>query len=454
MAVITRTVWDYNAATPDGIDISTEPDPNAYGLTIVTSTPPNAADFYEGTCWINPTTKAESIKIGTAWVLKAAGVPPPAYAGPRSDAPTDAFFGRTDVAHGNLGIGMRSPNLIYVNIPGNGNFQVNPIGYSTQLQVVAGKVGLYPWWFGNHPTHGAPGIWTNDVDGTAGYSLLKYGNSLLLNGIDMTELRVNNATKLQCHTNGYIYLSSHLQMNSGQQIMAGIITANTVNSQGVAAAVDVSAQGRFWQQGDASHGPGWNQAHYVVSGAGYYGARVALNYGGAAMQMRVGQWKGEAMEFVASDSSVYRWIYASAFQVESTITAKKDVRSVFIMPGERTRVEYDPFLDEVPDIDVMALRPVAFRPKIAPPAWDPETETFIEQTHPVWRLQDRRERIGLIAEEVQHVIPSAVGHNEDGSAGGIDYAQVTVALLGHVQQLTATIETLKYRITELEATRG
>jgi hypothetical protein len=65
--------------------------------------------------------------------------------------------------------------------------------------------------------------------------------------------------------------------------------------------------------------------------------------------------------------------------------------------------------------------------------------------------ESHRERLGLIAEDVEHVVPSAVSHAPGGEAAGIDYAQITVALLDHVQELTRTVETLRYRITELEA---
>jgi hypothetical protein len=63
-----------------------------------------------------------------------------------------------------------------------------------------------------------------------------------------------------------------------------------------------------------------------------------------------------------------------------------------------------------------------------------------------------RERLGLIAEEVETVIPSAVTHDRDGKTQAIDYAQVTVALLDHVQRLTDEVATLRYRISELEGT--
>ena len=383
------------------------------------------------------------VRVGGSWVPIGNGAfdPYPAYVGPRLDYPSDAWFGRAGITS-TLGIGMRDPTLIYFNFPSNGQVQMNPAGGSSVFQALLGRLTLAGWAVGAHPAAGQyQGLWRNGQEAISQYVILANSGETLINvpasgAIGLRQGNSNIAT-----------------FNSGGLTVTGAIAATTsVTANGVTSGGgnDVMATRRFYQQGDSDHGPNWNQGHFVCAGAGYYGARVGLNYSGSAVQMRVGQWKGEAMEFVAGDASVYRWIYASAFQVESTIEAKKDVRSIYIMPGERPRVEHDPFADEVPDIDIMALRPVAFRPKIAPPAWDPETETFIPQEHPVWKVQDTRERIGLIAEEVQHIIPSAVGHNEDGSAGGIDYAQITVALLGHVQQLTATIETLKYRISELE----
>ena len=65
--------------------------------------------------------------------------------------------------------------------------------------------------------------------------------------------------------------------------------------------------------------------------------------------------------------------------------------------------------------------------------------------------EGHRERLGLVAEDVETVIPSAVSHGAEGNVVGIDYAQVTVALLAHVQRMTEEMATMRYRITELEA---
>jgi hypothetical protein len=58
--------------------------------------------------------------------------------------------------------------------------------------------------------------------------------------------------------------------------------------------------------------------------------------------------------------------------------------------------------------------------------------------------------IGLVAEEAVDVIPQAVGLDDDGAPLSIDYAQVTVALLKHVQALTARVEALEAAAPESE----
>jgi hypothetical protein len=151
---------------------------------------------------------------------------------------------------------------------------------------------------------------------------------------------------------------------------------------------------------------------------------------------------GERIDCVNMAGTGFAVFGALSFSTLSTATAKRDVRS--LRDWERPSVAADPSADTVGLPDVMALRPVAFRPKGGVQRTDGSAADG------VIGAEGQRERLGLIAEEAQHVIPSAVTHNVDGDALGIDYAQVTVALLDHVQQLTATVETLRYRIAELE----
>jgi hypothetical protein len=209
----------------------------------------------------------------------------------------------------------------------------------------------------------------------------------------------------------------------------------------------------------------WNYAHllgYPTINNGQQ-SRLALHSPGVAPQLRATGSQGERLVVINNQSSDYAPIAAAAHENISTIRIKKDVRS--LRERDFLPVHLDPFVDTVDDLpDIMSLNPVVFRRKtgdlqIVPTDSrgdyatvdidDPTTFESIERTD-LMGQESRRERLGLIAEEVQHVIPSAVNHDIDAAALAIDYAQVTVALLDHVQRLTEEVATLRYRIAELE----
>ena len=199
---------------------------------------------------------------------------------------------------------------------------------------------------------------------------------------------------------------------------------------------------------DANPGNGWYQAQIVAynSPGGASGARLAL-YAGSGAQWRISYHNGSTICAMDENNSGTVTIIAAAFQVGSALAIKKDVRT--LRPErERIAVQRDPASDLVAQPDIMALRPVAFRPRTL---MQRDGEDYPADT--VLGRETRRERLGLIADEVQHVIPSAVAHESDGTVAAIDYAQITVALLDHVQELTRTVETLQYRIAELEGTQ-
>lgn len=393
-------------------------------------------------------------RVGGAWVPIGNGLAPtppfdpsPAYVGKRQDYTPDAWFSRVGINSGELGMGIRDPNLIYMNFPSAGQIQMNPIPGSTVFQALNGRVNMATWSFGLHPAAGQySGLWRNGADSINDYVILARPQETLLNvpAGGYHGFRIGNAEGMNVQ-------GGSVNINGRPLNVGGMITGTSVLGQGgVTSNTDVHAVRRFYQNGpDVGFSMGWNEAHFVCAGAGYYGARLGLNYGGATGQLRLGQWKGNALETVAGDASTYILHWASGFPTESTIKVKRDVRSIY-PERERITVRRDPWSDTVDPPDVMSLRPVAFRPKRGAIRWNDETQEHEPDDHPVWSIEGRRERLGLIAEEVETVLPSAVYHDMDGSAAGIDYAQVTVALLAHVQQLTETIATLKYRITELE----
>lgn len=203
----------------------------------------------------------------------------------------------------------------------------------------------------------------------------------------------------------------------------------------------------------------WNYAQLLFYPPGGHNfQRIALYSAGSCPQIRNNTAFADTVELTTSSAAANCQIIASAFTVSSSTLIKRDVRS--LSDRERIVVHHPVDADEVPPPDIMSLRPVAYRPKEPAMKIVPHDETtFDPADEDTWHYEPhdgilghegRRERLGLIAEEVQTVIPSAVIHGEDGQVGGIDYAQITVALLDHVQRLTEEVATLRYRIAELE----
>lgn len=65
------------------------------------------------------------------------------------------------------------------------------------------------------------------------------------------------------------------------------------------------------------------------------------------------------------------------------------------------------------------------------------------------RYDQKNIQIGLIAEEVEEVIPEIVGKDDDGNPNGIDYARLAVLAISEIQQLRNRINILEDKIDEL-----
>ncbi len=63
-----------------------------------------------------------------------------------------------------------------------------------------------------------------------------------------------------------------------------------------------------------------------------------------------------------------------------------------------------------------------------------------------WKTKDIKNDIGLIAEEVNEVIPNLVGLNSKGEIVGIDYGKLTPILIQAIKELSAEINALKIKI--------
>lgn len=60
--------------------------------------------------------------------------------------------------------------------------------------------------------------------------------------------------------------------------------------------------------------------------------------------------------------------------------------------------------------------------------------------------------VGVIADDVEKVLPWAVFHDDDGAVLGVHYDRITLALLPALQRLLARVDALEDRLTALENT--
>lgn len=74
---------------------------------------------------------------------------------------------------------------------------------------------------------------------------------------------------------------------------------------------------------------------------------------------------------------------------------------------------------------------------------------IISKLRPVifdWKTKDLKNDIGLIAEEVNEVVPNLVGFNNKGEVVGIDYGKLTPILIQAVKELSLEVDRLKNKI--------
>lgn len=72
-------------------------------------------------------------------------------------------------------------------------------------------------------------------------------------------------------------------------------------------------------------------------------------------------------------------------------------------------------------------------------------------------VYDRKDRStvdepGLIAEEVEQVLPNVVSHNEDGSVEGVQYTKVIAYLIESIKELKTELDETKKQLQALETT--
>jgi|SRR5215471_1550593 len=375
-----------------------------------------------------PADPTAALQAATKQYVDARVVASPAECGPRASLPTQARFGNTAESTKALGFFSAADGSVFTIAPTGVPFGWWEVvgGTPTQVGGIQNNL-LYTqvWKFGQHPNlSNTPGIWLNGSDAAANVIINANTTTSALNAGSTVCLRIGNVN--------YVVLDN----NAFQ-------CARRVSLSGDTPGVD------------------WSTANICIApGTSGQQAKVAFQSPGVAPILRTAASLGENIGCVNSANSAYAPLWASAFTVNSTATAKRGIRS--LRERDFVPVEHDAMSDEVSVPDVMSLRTVAFRPKVGALRIVPTGDGPVDANdRSSWEFDDQvgilghegqRERLGLIAEEVETVLPSAVSHDEDGNAMGIDYAQITVALLDHVQRLTEEVATLRYRITELEGT--
>ena len=382
--------------------------------------------------------------------------------------------------------------------PGRGLYVASD-GSGTYAFTRANDHYISPWWMGISPSHGIAALTLWGADQNTGYTLLGgYGNTYInATPAGSIALRTGNTERvnvsssyctiyptISCNAISCASISSNghaINANGGPiyggglDVGAGGITGGAlylgiggINCGGVnvgtgsiqcgaiypstgiatAAACTFGSVSTYYtiRANSPSQGGEWSNAGFLSYASGGL-STIVFHNGTYASCFRTYYGAGDRIEAMNWNQGAHVPMTCLTMTQTSTITVKRDVRS--LRPErERVIVYLDPAADTIDQPDVMALRPVVFRHKV------PLANADGEVVDGILGHESQREQLGLIAEEVQHIIPSAVPHRSDGSVIGIEYSQITIALLDHLQRLTDEVATLRYRVAELEGERS
>lgn len=151
--------------------------------------------------------------------------------------------------------------------------------------------------------------------------------------------------------------------------------------------------------------------------AGSTGAPVLYHAGAGT---RVGVPAGNIIYMQRNDGGAYASVYGGAYTNQSSIESKKDISRLQKHRGSQGKGKEK----------VKRLSPVAF-------AYNDEYCDLSDNTG--------KQRLGLIAEEVEQIYPEAINRDEAGRPG-IDYSVITTALLLTVQELVDEVADLKAQL--------
>ena len=67
-----------------------------------------------------------------------------------------------------------------------------------------------------------------------------------------------------------------------------------------------------------------------------------------------------------------------------------------------------------------------------------------------WKTRDIKNDVGMIAEEVNEVLPTLVNKDKDGQIESLEYSKVVAVLVEAVKEMSTEIKTLKAKVRALE----
>jgi hypothetical protein len=78
---------------------------------------------------------------------------------------------------------------------------------------------------------------------------------------------------------------------------------------------------------------------------------------------------------------------------------------------------------------------------------------IVRQIEPVsftWKIKEKTKDFGVIAEQINEILPHLVVKNSDGECQGVDYSRIVPFLIAAIQEQDKVISNLRQRITKLE----
>lgn len=177
--------------------------------------------------------------------------------------------------------------------------------------------------------------------------------------------------------------------------------------------LDPEGHWRIYKDNAVGSGASWDKAHLaLVDESGDHVANLALVDGeGGGVQLLWSSANGSVLSVVNANNDGYAAVWGGAYTNQSTRDSKTDIRT----------------LESDGDV-IDRLRPVVFK-------WKNHSQN--------------RDRLGLIAEEVDDVLPEIVDYVDDKPIG-LQYDGVIPLLLAEVQQLRRRLANVEARLASKE----